>query len=338
MQKGILVAILLTLVVISLGAYTRLTDAGLGCPDWPGCYGQLLVPTSSDAVASAQQNFERPLEQHKAWNEMIHRYAAGTLGFVILGLCIAAWRYRQKRALATALLVLVIFQAALGMWTVTLGLLPLVVTAHLLAGFATLSLLVSWYFVRQRSFSGFSRMSPFLFLGLLILIGQIFLGGWTSTNYAAMSCHALPVCEQGWQESFDLSAFEPLPDTPRGDYEYGVLSHAQRTTIHASHRIGAAITTIYLLILALIHIQRRHSDFERGRAARMIWVLLLQVGLGLSNVVWQIPLPIAVAHNVVAALLLTSLISLIVAHHQRVQPALVKESDYEQVSKPAVAA
>ena len=147
-----LLAAVLALVVVILGAYTRLSDAGLGCPDWPGCYGHVGVPASPAALDRANEAFaQRPVEPAKAWKEMVHRYAAGLLGLVVLGLTVSAWRRAAGRALATALLVLIVFQAALGMWTVTLLLKPVVVMGHLLGGFAVLSLLWLGY-LGARSF------------------------------------------------------------------------------------------------------------------------------------------------------------------------------------------
>jgi heme A synthase len=155
-----LLAVVLALAVVILGAYTRLSDAGLGCPDWPGCYGHLTVPSHPEAVAQANEAYgHRPVDAGKAWKEMVHRYAAGLLGVLVLGLAVRAWRQGADRLLVTATLVLVLFQAALGMWTVTLLLKPVIVMAHLLGGFTVLSLLWLGY-LNARSFVPQRRSPP----------------------------------------------------------------------------------------------------------------------------------------------------------------------------------
>ena len=189
------IALMLTFTVILLGAYTRLTDAGLGCPDWPGCYGHLLVPMKGDAVSAANLAFpERPVESFKAWNEMIHRYFAGSLGLLILAIFIASFKktYSLKvRIVSSLLLGLVSFQAALGMWTVTMNLMPVVVMAHLLGGFSVFTGLFILHLLlrKQQQVTKVSR-HPLTILActaLVVLILQIALGGWTSTNYASLS-------------------------------------------------------------------------------------------------------------------------------------------------------
>ncbi|WP_406610222.1 COX15/CtaA family protein [Agarivorans sp. JK6] len=335
MQKGLIAAILLAVVVIGLGAFTRLTDAGLGCPDWPGCYGQLVVPQSEEHIQHAANAYpERPLEAHKAWNEMIHRYFAGGLGLLVVGLAALAFWQKQHRFWALASVLLIGFQAILGMLTVTLGLMPIVVMGHLLGGFSMLALLFTWLMIAKRPLAKPQRSVRWLWLGLLVLVVQIALGGWTSANYSAISCQGLPLCHEEWLSSYQLDAFDPLPLATGNDYEFGVLSHEQRKTIHVTHRIWAGVTAIYLFILALSYIQRRHSDMERGRASRLIFILFTQVGLGVANVLWQVPLAIAVAHNLVAAMLLLSLISLILAHYQGAAVATFveqKETHYGEV-------
>ncbi|MCB1653889.1 MAG: COX15/CtaA family protein, partial [Pseudomonadales bacterium] len=203
-----LLATLLALVVVLLGAYTRLTHAGLGCPDWPGCYGKLIVPQSEKGIATANLTFpNRQLEPDKAWKEMVHRYLASTLGLAILALAVIALRNRnqanQPLLLPWLLSLLVAFQGALGMWTVTLQVKPVVVTAHLLGGFATATLL--WMLTLRLHSSSSDRSVIYharrlLWLsriGVIILLIQIFLGGWTSTNYAAIGCTEFPTCHSG---------------------------------------------------------------------------------------------------------------------------------------------
>ncbi|MBZ9613687.1 COX15/CtaA family protein [Rheinheimera maricola] len=307
------IAIFLTMGVILLGAYTRLTDAGLGCPDWPGCYGFLKVPVQDHHVAAAQQAFpERPLEPHKAWNEMVHRYFAGSLGLLIATIFFVALFNRQSpKLLPCVLLALVVFQAALGMWTVTLNLLPLVVMGHLLGGFTLLSLLaVHWlrlhpqYRVQEPKLLS---LKPFAALSIIVLVAQIALGGWTAANYAALACIELPVCEAGWLQRMDINEAFDL-HLGHDDYEYGVMSAEARQTVHVFHRFGAIIT---LLILAtfLLQLWRRATNSVIKRLTLAAGsLLLLQFSLGVLNVALHLPLANAVAHNFVAANLLMVLV------------------------------
>ena len=209
------VALVLTFVVVVLGAYVRLSHAGLGCPDWPGCYGRLLdVPDRADQIAVANAAYpHRPVEPAKAWKEMIHRYCAGALGLLILALAALAWRNRRQSdqpvALPLALLGLVTFQSVLGMWTVTWQLKPLIVMAHLLGGLTTLGLL-AWLVLCQRQGGGAGAtdenraLRPLALLGLMLLAGQIALGGWTSANYAALACPDFPTCQAHWWPPLDF--------------------------------------------------------------------------------------------------------------------------------------
>ncbi|WP_018691366.1 COX15/CtaA family protein [Algicola sagamiensis] len=315
MRKYVLLAWLMSLVVIGLGAYTRLTDAGLGCPDWPGCYGKLVVPSSELAQQVANEAFpERPLEPHKAWNEMLHRYVAGTLGLFIFGLFVHSWRsqeYRAQRPLTTFLCALVIFQAALGMWTVTMNLMPLVVMGHLLGGFTIMVLLcVLWYQLRERhippqtkSYSTVTFNRKLGWAAFSILVLQIALGGWTAANYAAVACTKLPICEGNWQERLDFPHAFSIP-TGHENYEFGVKPYEARMTIHVTHRFGAIMTTLLLLAFSFAVYRQCHS--LKKPALGIVTLLTCQITLGIGNIYWLIPLPIAVAHNLVAALLLAS--------------------------------
>ncbi len=310
MKKLVLFSLGLALVVIILGAYTRLTDAGLGCPDWPGCYGHLTVPSSVEKVAAANAAYpERPVESHKAWNEMIHRYFAGTLGLCILAISILALVRRepsQPKKLPLFLLGLVIFQGALGMWTVTLNLLPVVVMGHLLGGFAVLSCLFLLYLrLGTKAVPHTSQATASIPLiaiaGIVILVIQIALGGWTSANYAALACTEFPVCEGDWASRLDFAGAYSVPDAV--NYEFGAHDYAERMTMHIVHRAGAVVTFVYLAWLAL-HLMRGYSGKMKTGGTMLLAVLLIQVGLGISNVVFSLPLFIAVAHNAVAACLL----------------------------------
>lgn len=311
MHRLCLFAFTLTLIVVILGAYTRLTDAGLGCPDWPGCYGFNYAPSSlSDHDAAALRFPDSPVDFTKARNEMVHRYAAGTLGVTILLMALWSLRHahRHLRKVTWGLLALVCGQATLGMLTVTLNLLPLVVMGHLLGGFTLLALLF-WLWMSTRtpkttysepaSFHGM-RGSGLLALAILVLLIQIALGGWTAANYAAMACVELPVCQGDWLSQWQWSAFHPH-GVPADSYQYGVLSAPERITIHVAHRLWAMVTALVLLSLAW---QLWRQPLLRRWGVWLALGLLLQLTLGVANVVLHLPLLLAVAHNAGAAFLL----------------------------------
>jgi cytochrome c oxidase assembly protein subunit 15 len=306
-------AIPFTMVVILLGAYTRLTDAGLGCPDWPGCYGFLKVPKAEVHVALAEARFpERPLEPQKAWNEMVHRYFAGTLGLLIAAIFFVSLKVERKiRLMPAAILALVVFQAALGMWTVTLNLFPLVVMGHLMGGFSLLVLLALYRWQLTSDHHKPDRHLPLPapslsktgWLALMVLVAQIALGGWTAANYAAVACVDLPICQPGWSqqlrfgEAFDLHL-------GHDDYEYGVMSQEARQTIHITHRFGAILTLLVVGWFAWRLWQAKAATGMRKLPLIIGSLLVLQFTLGVINVWWQLPLSNAVAHNFVAANLL----------------------------------
>ncbi len=310
-RKLVWFAVIYTFVVVVVGAYVRLSDAGLGCPDWPGCYGELTPHHAQDDIAKAveeQGGTHGPVSLGKAWKEMFHRYIAGGLGLVILAIAVTAWLRRrelqQSPLLATSLVLLVMFQAALGMWTVTLLLKPVIVTLHLLGGLATLALL-AWLGLRQEKFQPASpaavRLRPWGLLALLIVIGQIMLGGWVSTNYAALACIDFPTCHGVWVPEMDFrhgfQLVRELGMTAAGTH----LSYDAITAIHWTHRVGAALTFVYVGGFALALLR------DRGLArygAALLAVLLVQLALGIANVVAGLPLAVAAAHNAGAAILL----------------------------------
>nr|CAA6823359.1 MAG: Heme A synthase, cytochrome oxidase biogenesis protein Cox15-CtaA [uncultured Thiotrichaceae bacterium] len=316
--------LLLALVVIVLGAYTRLADAGLGCPDWPGCYGHLTVPETIEGTG-----FERPLEPAKAWAEMVHRYVAGTLGVVILlvfllALFVRELRERQGVALPFILLCTVIFQALLGMWTVTKLLSPVIVTAHLIGGFTTLALIwLLWLRSKHQSHSSTMSMRRFhRFKGLrvwaggalLVVIIQIILGGWTSTNYAAIACGpTYPTCHGSlWPEADFKQGFSLENQMQEGqDYEFGILESPARTAIHMTHRAGALVVLLIVGLLGLrLVFAGKALAFVQTTANVTLVLLFTQFTLGILNVVLALPLSIATGHNLVAALLLLAVITL----------------------------
>jgi cytochrome c oxidase assembly protein subunit 15 len=313
-----LAALMLAFVVVVLGAYTRLTHAGLGCPDWPGCYGALVVPESVEAEGAAAHAI-RPLDRDKAWTEMIHRYAAGTLGLLILAMAVVAWRRRrdpdQPVLLPLLLLALVVFQALLGMWTVTWLLKPAVVSAHLLGGLAVLALL-SWlvlahWFRGPPDEGARDNLVPWAVAALAVLAAQIFLGGWTSANYAALICPEFPACRGGeWWPPADFAEGFRFWRGIGPDYEGGVLDAAGRTAVHLAHRLGALAAAIVIGAAALRAMLGR-SPRSRFIGAAVLGLLCLQIALGVSNVLLSLPLPVAVAHNATAALLLLALTALL---------------------------
>jgi len=322
------VGTLLCLVVVVLGAYVRLSDAGLGCPDWPGCYGHLVLPGSEDARAAAQSAFpERELEAGKAWREMIHRYAASTLGLSIVFAALFAWLNRRspRQPVATpfVLLGVVIFQGLLGMWTVTLLLKPLIVMGHLLGGLTTLALLV-WLLLedRRRNADRQPRAAAGpVVAGLLVLVAQIALGGWTSSNYAALACPDVPTCQgQWWPEEADFGEGFVLWRGLGVNYEFGVLDAPSRVAIHFTHRLGALVTLAVLVAVALWARRRARLPAVHTASTLVLAAVLVQVAIGVGIVWFGLPLPLATAHNGGAALLLLAMINLL--HHTSFQSAL----------------
>lgn len=316
------IAAVVAFCVVVLGAWVRLSHAGLGCPDWPGCYGQLTWPDAPEEIARANEAFpDRPVDSGVAWKEMVHRYLAGALVLLVVGLNFLAWRPKPTmrvdqqtfRGITGVLLVLILFQAALGMWTVTLKLKPIIVMAHLLGGFATLGLLAWLVFRSGRQAVGvtgwaFRSKRTLVLIAIAVLTVQIALGGWVSANYAALACPDFPTCQgQAWPET-DFSEAFVLWREVGVDYEGGVLDIKARTAIQLSHRIGAAVTFAILLVLALRLIA---SPISRPSGLLLLAAVSVQVALGIMNVLLNLPLAVAVAHNGMAALLMTILLWLL---------------------------
>ena len=324
---------LLAFCVVILGAYVRLSDAGLGCPDWPGCYGKLVVTGELQAEAIQQEYQSRPFNKGKAVKEMAHRYAAGALGILVLLLTLLCWcRGHGDRVPCSILLCLVAIQALLGMWTVTELLKPLIVVAHLLGGMLILGLLY-WIILRQmpRKPPGpgaMPRIDRLALAGLAVLAMQMFSGGWTSANYAALACPEFPTCRNGsWWPETDFREGFTVWREGRLDYEGGILDAPARTAIHITHRLGAALTFLVILYVAL-RAAGRSEPAVRLNAVILICLLFLQLSLGIANVVLRLPLPVAVAHNSVAALLLLSLLTLY--RHAQVEQVRLSASGLHQ--------
>jgi len=304
--------------VVVLGAFVRLSDAGLGCPDWPGCYGE-LIPTGI-ADGEIKTDFpSRPLvETGKAWREMVHRYVAATLGFSIMLIAGLAWANRREPGQPVAVplitLVVVCFQGLLGMWTVTLLLKPAIVMGHLLGGLTTLGLCF-WLLLEDARIKHADKLWQLSWpaaIGLLVLICQIALGGWTSSNYAALACPDLPTCLGQWlPEQADYNEGFIMWRGIGTNYEFGILEAPARVAIHFVHRIGAVTASLVLLLVG-IHYWRKHQLSPPMRTACIaVWAALtMQVTLGLATVYFGLPLPVATAHNGIAAVLLLTVINL----------------------------
>lgn len=313
-----LAALVLCFVVVVLGAYVRLSAAGLGCPDWPTCYGHLTAGAAmEDSAAINASNPTRPVEYGKALREMVHRYAAGTLGLLIVVMAALAIlnraEPRQPVSLPLALLALVVLQGMLGMLTVTWLLKPLIVTLHLLGGMTTLALL-GWLVLRpeQREAHRNEVALRALAITALAILGlQITLGGWTSSNYAAMACPDFPTCQASIWPSMDFRDAFVLWRGLGIDYEGGVLDHPARVAIHVVHRIGALATAAVLLVLAALGLVRGRSPRTRSASVAVAALLVLQLAIGIAMVLGGFPLSLATAHNAGAALLLLSVVVLL---------------------------
>lgn len=361
-------AVALTLCVVVFGAFVRLSDAGLSCPDWPTCYGRAAWPQAASDVSDHAASAVRPFETHKAWREQVHRHLAATLGMLVLLLAVLAARKRRygiaqiavasllvaaaiplymrgDHVAASALAVIgevillfaslrwsnvdlsrvgaltlavIIFQALLGMWTVTWLLKPIVVMGHLLGGLTTFSLLVwmAWRAInRPITVIEASALKRWVMVGLVLLGLQIALGGWVSANYSALSCGAgswsadnFPKCVGQWWPPHDFREGFVLWRGVGVDYEGGVLDGASRIAIQMAHRIVAVVLALYLLTFAL---RLLRTPGMRGWSTTLILLVVAQVSLGILNVKLALPLHVAVAHNAGAALLLFVLVSLL---------------------------
>jgi cytochrome c oxidase assembly protein subunit 15 len=330
-----LAGVLLCLVVVVLGAYVRLNAAGLGCPDWPGCYGH-VTPLGAENAAAQAAFPSRPLDVGKAWKEMLHRYAASTLGLIIVVIAAIAIVYRPKKWLsvpyALILLATVVVQGILGMLTVTWQLKPLIVTLHLIFGMTTLGLLWwLWLSLPSRSWGGLSgaglssshgggsgsvaatmRVAHSLALmGLVALAAQIALGGWTSSNYAAVACPDFPTCQNAWWPHTDYQNAFILWRGLGINYEGGILDNPARIAIHLTHRMGAAVATLALGFAALFVVVRKSALAAVPAAYAVLAALALQLIIGISMVLKTFPLRLTTAHTAGAALLLLATLTLV---------------------------
>ena len=301
-----------TLCVVVLGAYVRLSDAGLGCPDWPGCYGKLTPHHAAEHINEAYVAAPQgPVSMAKAWKEMVHRYLAASLGVLIIVIAGLAWRQRgrlgQSPWLATALVGVVILQGFFGKWTVTMLLKPAIVTGHLIGGLVTLALL-TWLWMRQSEWRPSPAVSSGLRtaarVGFVLLSCQILLGGWVSTNYAGLACTDLPTCQGRWLPEMDFGHGFHLVRELGQTADCAILPLPAMTAIHWTHRLGAVVLAAYLIALGVLLMRAGYA-----RDGRLLHALVaLQFLLGLSSVWFGLPLAVAVAHNAGAALLVMLLV------------------------------
>ncbi len=372
-------------IVIALGAFTRLSDAGLGCPDWPTCYGHVLWPDSSHEIYNANQTYnETPVETNKTWPEQVHRIFASSLGLISLAVFFLSLRLSKDKplnrqliaiviVLVSALIVkiaikvnmkitaaamhdsydiiiglivlgcvvflgllgmrrgiaeqpvklpafivaFVILQGLFGMWTVTLKVWPQIVTLHLLGGFTmaalfwllTLRLQNKYWQLPESSFEKIKKIKPLVIIAFLIVVTQIALGGWTTSNYAAVACPDLPRCQGQWLPEMDVANGFNLTQGVGPNYLGGKLDNEARIAIHMTHRIGAIITTVLLMLVCFL-LNKAHSPQTRHMANWILGALAVQVCLGLSNILFHFPLPVAVAHNAGGAFLLLTMVTL----------------------------
>lgn len=325
-RKVVDMALILSLLVVMLGAYTRLTNAGLGCPDWPGCYGHLIVQQQepNQVLLSTQSQYGiAPIEPRKAWTEMVHRYAAGTLALLIFFIGVLALKRRSRGEIITCffpvlLMALVVFQALLGMWTVTMKLLPIVVMAHLLGGILIFSCLCCFRAQLSPDFKvSLAGWHAGIGMAVVIVFCQIALGGWVSANYAGISCVGFPRCNGQWLPSLHFSEGFNLFSPVGQNYQGGVLDNSIRVTIQMIHRFGALLTVGYLFILGGLLLKKTADSRIRMFAIVIISLVATQFCLGMINVLFQLPLTVAVLHNGLAALLMAVVLMLFCAIHRK---------------------
>jgi len=306
-----LFGICLAFVVIALGAWTRLVDAGLGCPDWPGCYGFVVFPTNEAEIALAEARYPTfPYDINKAIPEVVHRYFAAALGFLAIIMVYYSFKQNENKNIrrwTIGLLIFICCQGLFGYLTVSLLLLPIIVTAHLFGGFTTLTLFFL-IFLMSGKFDILEKMAipklkTIAGIALVVLLFQIFLGVWTSTNYASLACADFPTCQGTYMPEMDFKNGFNLNQEVGPNYLYGLLDNPSRVAIHYSHRVSAILVAVVFLIL----ISKLWFSNAAPLASTIGILLLTQISLGIINVVYVLPLYVAIAHNLVAALLLLAI-------------------------------
>lgn len=346
-RKITLFGVILAFIVIVMGSYVRLSDAGLGCPDWPGCYGQAVVSDNEAFKAQAAQEFPgQTPDIAKAWKEMSHRYLAAGLGGIVLLLVLLSWREKQCRAAAVtmsvSLLVLVGLQAALGMWAVKLHTMPIVVTGHLLLGMTTFWMLFGLYLRVNPKLSPLTRRNGPVALArfaMLVVFLQIVLGGWTGTNYAALACADFPLCKgQWWPEADYQGALNLFNGLMTGDSR--ALSADAQVAAHWLHRVGALVSFILLSLVMLSATSVKYAKPVRRAGLWLSVLLIIQISLGIAIIKLVMPLWAAVAHSAFAALLMLPLTAISVygrfAYLEPKQPAAALQPQREAPAAAAI--
>ena len=310
--------VFLAFIVIGLGAWTRLADAGLGCPDWPGCYGFVTFPTTIQEIEIAEQLYpDSPVEIDKIIPEVVHRYFAASLGLLAIFLLFISIKEKKHILTSSLLLAIIIGQGIFGYLTVSLKLHPLIVTTHLFGAMITTSIFLI-IFLRslklEHSFQILKANRHLIIIGFVLIIFQIFLGAWTSTNYAARACLDLPYCQGELIPNTDFKEAFNLFQTIGPNYLFGQMSNEARVAIHITHRIGAIVVFLYSLFLIFKLTSKETLPVIGAFGA----ILFLQVFLGINNVLSHLPLWNAVAHNIFGVMLFLCMIVIMYLSYRKV--------------------
>ena len=316
-----ILGVFLAFIVIGLGAWTRLADAGLGCPDWPGCYGFITFPTTSQEIEMAEQLYpDSPVEIDKIIPEVVHRYFAASLGLLAIFLLFISIKEKKHILTSSLLLAIIIGQGIFGYLTVSLKLHPLIVTTHLFGAMITTSIFLV-IFLRslkfQQNFEILKANRHLIMIGFVLIIFQIFLGAWTSTNYAARACLDLPYCQGELIPNTNFKEAFNLFQTIGPNYLFGQMSNEARVAIHITHRIGAIVVFLYSLFL-IFKLKSKETFPVLGAFSA---ILFLQVFLGINNVLSHLPLWNAVAHNIFGVMLFLCMIVIMYLSYRKVDAA-----------------
>lgn len=316
-----ILGVFLAFIVIGLGAWTRLADAGLGCPDWPGCYGFITFPTTSQEIEMAEQLYpDSPVEIDKIIPEVVHRYFAASLGLLAIFLLFISIKEKKYILTSSLLLAIIIGQGIFGYLTVSLKLHPLIVTTHLFGAMITTSIFLV-IFLRslklQHNFEILKANRHLIMFGFVLIIFQIFLGAWTSTNYAARACLDLPYCQGELIPNTNFKEAFNLFQTIGPNYLFGQMSNEARVAIHITHRIGAVVVFLYSLFL-IFKLKSKETLPVLGAFGA---ILFLQVFLGINNVLSHLPLWNAVAHNIFGVMLFLCMIVIMYLSYRKVDAA-----------------
>ena len=316
-----ILGVFLAFIVIGLGAWTRLADAGLGCPDWPGCYGFITFPTTSQEIEMAEQLYpDSPVEIDKIIPEVVHRYFAASLGLLAIFLLFISIKEKKHVLTSSLLLAIIIGQGIFGYLTVSLKLHPLIVTTHLFGAMITTSIFLV-IFLRslklQQNFEILKANRHLIMIGFVLIIFQIFLGAWTSTNYAARACLDLPYCQGELIPNTNFKEAFNLFQTIGPNYLFGQMSNEARVAIHITHRIGAIVVFLYSLFL-IFKLKSKETLPVLGAFSA---ILFLQVFLGINNVLSHLPLWNAVAHNIFGVMLFLCMIVIMYLSYRKVDAA-----------------